>query len=105
MKDVLQQLSDVIEHRNEETLDIKPFISESLSMTEEFNPKAHMVTQKRFGNKYTISYKKTTSYLQSKEYLSLVVPLSFTKQHYICSATIMGIDRLYVTCSTWYTAR
>lgn len=48
MKDVLQQLSDVIEHRNEETLDIKPFISESLSMTEEFNPKAHMVTQKRF---------------------------------------------------------
>ena len=48
MKDVLQQLSDIIKHRNEETLDIKPFISESLSMTEEFNPKAHMVTQKRF---------------------------------------------------------
>ena len=45
MKDVLQQLSDIIKHRNEETLDIKPFISESLSMTEEFNPKAHMVTQ------------------------------------------------------------
>ncbi|MGR6006582.1 alpha-keto acid decarboxylase family protein [Bacillus paranthracis] len=48
MKDVLQQLSDVIEHRNEETLDIKPFISESLPITEEFNPKTQMVTQKRF---------------------------------------------------------
>ncbi|PEY65006.1 indolepyruvate decarboxylase [Bacillus thuringiensis] len=48
MKDVLQQLSDVIEHRNEETLDIKPFISESLSITEEFNPKEQMITQKRF---------------------------------------------------------
>ncbi|MGR9634330.1 thiamine pyrophosphate-dependent enzyme [Bacillus cereus] len=48
MKDVLQQLSDVIKHRNEETLDIKPFISESLPITEEFNPKAQMVTQKRF---------------------------------------------------------
>lgn len=48
MKDVLEQLSDLIEHRIEETLEIKPFISESLSMTEEFNPKAQMVTQKRF---------------------------------------------------------
>ncbi len=48
VKDVLQQLSDLIEHRIEETLEIKPFISESLSMTEEFNPKAQMVTQKRF---------------------------------------------------------
>ncbi|MGE6536253.1 alpha-keto acid decarboxylase family protein [Bacillus luti] len=48
MKDVLQQLSDVIEHRNEETLDIKPFISESLSITEELNPKEQMITQKRF---------------------------------------------------------
>ncbi|HHK5550748.1 indolepyruvate decarboxylase [Bacillus anthracis] len=48
MKDVLQQLSNVIEHRNEETLDIKPFISESLSITEKFNPKPQMVTQKRF---------------------------------------------------------
>ncbi|PEK58759.1 alpha-keto acid decarboxylase family protein [Bacillus wiedmannii] len=48
MKDVLQQLSDLIEHRNEDTLEIKPFISELLSMTEEFNPKAQMVTQKRF---------------------------------------------------------
>lgn len=76
MKDVLQHLSDLIEHRNGETLDIKPFISESLSMTEEFNPKAQMVTQKRFVNKYTISYKKRTSYLQNKEHLSLVVPLS-----------------------------
>ena len=44
----LQQLSDVIEHRNEETLDIKPFISESLLITEKFNPKLQMVTQKRF---------------------------------------------------------
>lgn len=48
MKDVLQQLSDVIEHRNEETLDIKPFISESILITEKFNPKLQMVTQKRF---------------------------------------------------------
>ncbi|WP_242275203.1 alpha-keto acid decarboxylase family protein [Bacillus cereus group sp. BfR-BA-01445] len=48
MKDVLQQLSNVIEHRNVETFDIKPFISESLSITEKFNPKPQMVTQKRF---------------------------------------------------------
>ncbi|KAB2451856.1 alpha-keto acid decarboxylase family protein [Bacillus sp. CH126_4D] len=48
MKDVLQQLSDLIEHRNEETLEIKPFISESLTITKKFNPKAQMVTQKRF---------------------------------------------------------
>lgn len=48
MKDVLEQLSDLIKHRIEETLEMKPFISESLSMTEEFNPKAQMVTQKRF---------------------------------------------------------
>ncbi|WP_141545968.1 alpha-keto acid decarboxylase family protein [Bacillus wiedmannii] len=48
MKDVLEQLSDLIEHRIEETLEMKSFISESLSMTEEFNPKAQMVTQKRF---------------------------------------------------------
>ena len=61
MKDVLQQLSDVIEHRNEETLDIKPFISESLLITEKFNPKLQMVTQNAFGSKCTISYRKTTS--------------------------------------------
>ncbi|MGD6888272.1 alpha-keto acid decarboxylase family protein [Bacillus mobilis] len=48
MKDVLEQLSDLIEHRSEESLEIKSFISESLSITEEFNPKAQMVTQKRF---------------------------------------------------------
>ncbi|HDR4423910.1 TPA: alpha-keto acid decarboxylase family protein [Bacillus cereus] len=48
MKDVLEQLSDLIEHRREETLEMKSFISESLSITEEFNPKAQMVTQKRF---------------------------------------------------------
>lgn len=48
MKDVLEQLSDLIEHRREETLEIKSFISESLSITKEFNPKAQMVTQKRF---------------------------------------------------------
>ena len=60
MKDVLQQLSDVIEHRNEETLDIRPFISESLSITEEFNPKEQMITQNVFGNKYTTFYTKTT---------------------------------------------
>ncbi|SIQ52127.1 indolepyruvate decarboxylase [Bacillus cereus] len=48
MKDVLQQLSNLIEHRKEETLEIKPFISESPSITEEFNPKAQMVTQKHF---------------------------------------------------------
>ncbi|MED0937147.1 alpha-keto acid decarboxylase family protein [Bacillus mobilis] len=48
MKDVLQLLSDLIEHGKEETLEINPFISESLSITEEFNPKAQMVTQKRF---------------------------------------------------------
>ncbi|MGN4443734.1 alpha-keto acid decarboxylase family protein [Bacillus cereus group sp. MYBK79-1] len=48
MKDVLQQLSDLIEHRNEETLEIKQFISESLTITKKFNLKAQMVTQKRF---------------------------------------------------------
>ena len=37
MKDVLQHLSDSIEHRNEETLEIKSFISESPSITKEFN--------------------------------------------------------------------
>lgn len=59
MKDVLKQLNDLIEHRKEDTLEIKPFISESLPITEEFNPKAQMITQNDFGNKYTISYKKT----------------------------------------------
>ncbi|MED1117051.1 thiamine pyrophosphate-dependent enzyme, partial [Bacillus paramycoides] len=48
MQDVLQHLSDLIEHRNEENLEIKPFISESSSITEDFNPKVQMVTQKRF---------------------------------------------------------
>ncbi|WP_128854626.1 alpha-keto acid decarboxylase family protein [Bacillus sp. CDB3] len=48
MKDVLQHLSDSIEHRNEETLEIKSFISESSSITKEFNPKAQIVTQQRF---------------------------------------------------------
>ena len=48
MKDVLKQLNDLIEHRKEDTLEIKPFISESLPITEEFNPKAQMITQKRF---------------------------------------------------------
>ncbi|TKH43735.1 alpha-keto acid decarboxylase family protein, partial [Bacillus cereus] len=48
MQDVLQHLSDLIEHRNKNTLDIKPFILESSPFTEEFNPKAQMVTQKRF---------------------------------------------------------
>ncbi|CAM3799358.1 alpha-keto acid decarboxylase family protein [Bacillus paramycoides] len=48
MQDVLQHLSDSIEHRNEENLEIKPFISESSSITEDFNPKVQMVTQKRF---------------------------------------------------------
>ncbi|KLA26356.1 alpha-keto acid decarboxylase family protein [Bacillus cereus] len=48
MKDVLQHLSDLIEHRNEETLEIKPFISESVSITEKSNPKMQMVTQKHF---------------------------------------------------------
>ncbi len=46
MKDVLKQLNDLIEHRKEDTLEIKPFISESLPITEEFNPKAQMITQK-----------------------------------------------------------
>ncbi|PEX82037.1 indolepyruvate decarboxylase [Bacillus cereus] len=48
MKDVLQHLSDSIELRNVETLEIKPFISESLSITKEFSPKVQIVTQKRF---------------------------------------------------------
>ncbi|MED0960461.1 alpha-keto acid decarboxylase family protein [Bacillus paramycoides] len=48
MQDVLQHLSDSIEHRNEKNLEIKPFISESSSITEDFNPKVQMVTQKRF---------------------------------------------------------
>ena len=45
MQDVLQHLSDSIEHRNKDTLDVKPFILESSPFTEEFNPKAQMVTQ------------------------------------------------------------
>ncbi|MGH1283676.1 alpha-keto acid decarboxylase family protein [Bacillus toyonensis] len=48
MKDVLQYLSNSIKHRNEETFEIKPFISESTSITKEFNPKAQIVTQQRF---------------------------------------------------------
>ncbi|MCU4978473.1 alpha-keto acid decarboxylase family protein [Bacillus cereus] len=48
MQDVVQHLSDLIEHRNKNTLDIKPFILESSPFTEEFNPKAQMITQKRF---------------------------------------------------------
>ncbi len=48
MKDVLQYLSNSIKHRNEETFEIKPFISESSSITKEFNPKAQIVTQQRF---------------------------------------------------------
>lgn len=48
MQDVLQHLSDSIEHRSEEVLEIKPFISESSLFTEEFIPKAQIVTQKRF---------------------------------------------------------
>lgn len=48
MQDVLQHLSDSIEHRNKDTLDVKPFILESSPFTEEFIPKAQMVTQKRF---------------------------------------------------------
>ncbi|MGN4863679.1 alpha-keto acid decarboxylase family protein [Bacillus cereus group sp. MYBK132-2] len=47
MQDVLQHLSDSIEHRNKDTLDVKPFILESSPFTEEFIPKAQMVTQKR----------------------------------------------------------
>ncbi|MBM6770334.1 alpha-keto acid decarboxylase family protein [Bacillus cereus] len=48
MQNVLQHLSDSIEHRNKDTLDVKPFILESSPFTEEFIPKAQMVTQKRF---------------------------------------------------------
>ncbi|WP_368941792.1 thiamine pyrophosphate-dependent enzyme, partial [Bacillus cereus] len=48
MQDVLQHLSDSIEHRNKDTLDVKPFILESSPFTEEFIPKAQLVTQKRF---------------------------------------------------------
>ncbi|MRB10832.1 alpha-keto acid decarboxylase family protein [Bacillus thuringiensis] len=48
MQDVLQHLSDSIEHRNKDTLDVKPFILESSPFTEKFIPKAQMVTQKRF---------------------------------------------------------
>ena len=48
MQDVLQHLSDSIEHRSEEVLEIKPFISESSLFTEEFTPKKQIVTQKRF---------------------------------------------------------
>ncbi len=61
MQDVLQHLSDSIAHRNKDTLDVKPFILESSPFTEEFIPKAQMVTQKRFWQQCTISYKKTTS--------------------------------------------
>lgn len=48
MQDILQHLSDSIEHRNKDTLDVKPFILKSSLFTEEFNPKSQMVTQKRF---------------------------------------------------------
>ncbi|MFB5688868.1 alpha-keto acid decarboxylase family protein [Bacillus cereus] len=48
MQNVLQHLSDSIEHRNKDTLEIKPFISAPSPFTEEFIPKAQMVTQKRF---------------------------------------------------------
>ncbi|RWS44581.1 alpha-keto acid decarboxylase family protein [Bacillus mycoides] len=48
MQDVLQHLSDAIEHHSEEILEIQPFISASPSITEEFLPKKRNVTQKRF---------------------------------------------------------
>ncbi|MGG0705444.1 alpha-keto acid decarboxylase family protein [Bacillus paramobilis] len=62
MKDVLEQLSDLIKHRREEKLEIKSFISESLSITEGFNPKAQMVTQKRF-------WQQIYHFLQEKDVL------------------------------------
>lgn len=61
MQDVLQHLSDSIEHRNKDTLDVKPFILESSPFTEEFNPKHKWSHKNVFGSKCTISYKKTTS--------------------------------------------
>lgn len=107
MKDVLQQLSDVIEHRNEETLDIKPFISESLLITEKFNPKLQMATKKRFWQQMYHFLQENDVLIaeQGTPFFGSAGRYPFTKQHYICSATIMGIDRLYITCSTWYTAR
>ena len=47
MQDVLQHLSDSIEHRNKDTLDVKPFILESSPFTEEFNQK-HKWSHKTF---------------------------------------------------------
>ena len=61
MQDVLQHLSDSIEHRNKDTLDVKPFILESSPFTEEFIPKHKWSHKNVFGSKCTISYKKTTS--------------------------------------------
>lgn len=92
MKDVLQQLSDVIEHRNEETLDIKPFISESLLITEKFNPKLQMVTQKRFWQQMYHFLQENDVLIaeQGTPFFGSAGRYPFTKQHYICSATITG---------------
>ncbi|MCU5167776.1 thiamine pyrophosphate-binding protein, partial [Bacillus paranthracis] len=90
MKDVLQHLSDLIEHRNGETLDIKPFISESLSITEKFNPKPQMVTQKRF-------CQQIYHFLQEKDVL-----LAEQGTPFFGSATIpLPNDTTYVAQPLW----
>lgn len=49
MKDVLQQLSTYLHHRDVEELDIRPFVSESPSFTEKFTAEPNtLLTQKRF---------------------------------------------------------
>ena len=76
MQDVLQHLSDSIEHRNKDTFDVKPFILESSPFTEEFNPKAQMVTQKRFWQQMYHFLQENDVLVVEQEHLSLVVPLS-----------------------------
>ena len=61
MQDVLQHLSDSIEHRNKDTLDVKPFILESSPLLKSSFQKHKWSHKNVFGNKCTISYKKTTS--------------------------------------------
>ena len=61
MQDVLQHLSDSIEHRNKDTLDVKPFILESSPLLKSSIQKHKWSHKNVFGSKCTISYKKTTS--------------------------------------------
>lgn len=61
MQDILQHLSDSIEHRNKDTLDVKPFILKSSLLLKSSIPNHKWSHKNVFGSKCTISYKKTTS--------------------------------------------